>query len=153
LTTGGTSTVGNITGDWRLGAGSKWQATYADLAEYYEGDKIYEVGTVLIFGGDREVTTGTIRGDHRVAGVVSEHAAFIMNEGCQGNKVLIALQGRVPARVVGKIKKGDLIITSGIPGVGVSASGEARAGTIIGKALVDYDSDHIGTIEVAVGRT
>ena len=153
LTTGATSTVGNITGDWRLGAGSKWQATYADLAEYYEGDKTYEVGTVLIFGGDKEVTTGTIRGDHRVAGVVSEHAAFIMNEGCQGNKVLIALQGRVPARVVGKIKKGDLIITSGIPGVGVSASGEARAGTIIGKALVDYDSDHIGTIEVAVGRT
>jgi hypothetical protein len=34
----------------------------------------------------------------------------------------------------------------------VSAGGEARTGTVIGKALEDYDSDHIGTIEVAVGR-
>jgi len=54
--------------------------------------------------------------------------------------------------VVGKIKKGDLIIASDILGVAVSAGDNARAGTIIGKALADYDSDHIGLIEVAVGR-
>ncbi len=153
LTTGAASTAGAVTGTWTLTAGSRWQATYADLAEYYEGDREYEVGTVLIFGGTAEVTTGNIKGDHRVAGVVSENAAFIMNQECPGNKVLIALQGRVPVRVVGKIRKGDLIVTSGISGVAISSGGDARPGTIIGKALVDYDSDHIGTIEVAVGRT
>jgi len=152
ITTGAASTAGTVTGTWTLTTGSKWQATYADLAEYYQGDQEYTVGTVLVFGGDNEVTQSNVRGDHRVAGVVSENAAFIMNEACPGTKVLIALQGRVPVRVVGKINKGDLIITSGIPGVGISSSGNARPGTILGKALADYDSDHIGTIEVAVGR-
>jgi hypothetical protein len=75
-----------------------------------------------------------------------------MNEQCQGLKVLVALQGRVPCRVVGKVEKGDLMITSKIKGVAVSVKGDAKAGTIIGKALENYDSDHIGTIEVAVGR-
>lgn len=152
LTTGAASTAGTVTGTWTLTASSRWQATYADLAEYYQGDQEYPVGTVLVFGGDNEVTLSHVRADHRVAGVVSENAAFIMNEACPGIKVLVALQGRVPVRVVGKISKGDLIITSGIPGVGISTGGNARPGTIIGKALADYDSDHIGTIEVAVGR-
>ena len=152
LTTGAVGTVGNITGDWRLTVGSKLQATYADLAEYYEGDKEYPVGTVLVFGGDKEITLSNSKEDYRVAGVVSDNAAYIMNTECPGTKVLIALQGRVPCRVVGKIRKGDLMITSSIAGVAVSAGGVAKPGTIIGKSLEDFDSDHIGTIEVAVGR-
>jgi hypothetical protein len=123
------------------------------LAEYYESDREYAVGTVLIFGGDKEVTISSTHTDHRIAGVVSENAAYIMNDACTGTKILIALQGRVPCRVVGQIKKGDLIVTSNIPGVGISAGGNAKTGTLIGKALTDYNSDHIGTIEVAVGRT
>ena len=152
LTTGGAATAGTITGTWSLSAGSKMQATYADLAEYYEGDKEYSVGTVVVFGGEREITSSNVKADHRVAGVVSDNAAYVMNTDCPGIKTLIALQGRVPCRVVGKISKGDLLITSSISGVAVSAGGDARAGTIIGKALENYDSDHIGTIEVAVGR-
>jgi hypothetical protein len=74
-----------------------------------------------------------------------------MYDACPGFKNLIALQGRVPCKVVGKIKKGDMLVTSRIPGVAV-ATEVAQAGTIVGKALENYDSDHIGTIEVAVGR-
>ena len=106
----------------------------------------------MVFGGEREITSSNVKADHRVAGVVSDNAAYVMNTDCPGIKTLIALQGRVPCRVVGKISKGDLLITSSISGVAVSAGGDARAGTIIGKALENYDSDHIGTIEVAVGR-
>ena len=142
-----------MTGNFRLVSGSTLHATYADLAEYYEADKEYPVGTVLVFGGDKEVTLTNQKGDHRVAGVVSDNAALIMNEECPGEKVLIALQGRVPCRVVGKIQKGDLMVTSHIPGVAISVGGNANAGTIIGKALENYESDHVGTIEVAVGRT
>jgi hypothetical protein len=141
-----------MTGNFRLASGSTLHATYADLAEYYEADKVYAVGTVLVFGGDKEVTVSNQLCDHRVAGVVSDNAALIMNEDCQGEKVLVALQGRVPCRVVGTVRKGDLMVTSKIAGIAVSAGGEAKAGTIIGKALENYDSDHIGTIEVAVGR-
>jgi hypothetical protein len=154
ITTGASGTPGTITGLWTLTAGSRMQATYsADLAEYYEGDREYAVGTVLVFGGDKEVTISTTYGDYRIAGVVSDNAAYSMNSACPGLKNQIALQGRVPCRVVGQIKKGDLIITSNIPGVGISAGGNAKTGTVIGKALADYNSDHIGTIEVAVGRT
>jgi hypothetical protein len=146
---GGTATVSGI---FTLNVGARFQATYADLAEYYEGDLEYAVGTVLVFGGDKEVTVSNIQGDHRVAGVVSENAGYVMNIACPGLKNLVALQGRVPCKVVGKIEKGDLMITSRISGVAISANGKADAGTIIGKALESYNSDHIGTIEIAVGR-
>ena len=158
LTTGGNTTNGEITGRWTLTGTSpnesRLQATYsADLAENYEGDKLYEVGTVLVFGGDKEVTTTTAKSDTRVAGVVSNTAAYTMYEACPGHKNLVALQGRVPCRVVGKITKGDILITAGIPGVAMAATGDVKVGTVVGKSLVDYDSDHIGTIEIAVGRT
>lgn len=158
LTTGGNTIAGSITGRWTLTgtspSESRLQATYsADLAENYEGDREYAVGTVLVFGGDREVTTTTQQGDTRVAGVVSNTAAFSMYEACPGLKNLVALQGRVPCRVVGKIKKGDILITSRIEGVAISCPGAAQVGTVVGKALEEYDSDHIGMIEIAVGRT
>lgn len=158
LTTGGNTTPGTITGRWTLSGTSpnesRLQATYsADLAENYEGDKEYEVGTVLVFGGDKEVTVTGTQGDTRVAGVVSNTAAFSMYEACPGLKNLVALQGRVPCKVVGKIKKGDILITSKIPGVAIASSGVVLVGTVVGKALQDYDSDHIGKIEIAVGRT
>lgn len=153
LSTGATATTGTITGQWSLNTGSTLQATYADLAEYYRGDREYEVGTVLIFGGEHEVTVSEKANDTRVAGVVSDAAAYIMNKDCQGHKNLIALQGRVPCKVVGKIRKGDLMVTSKIQGVAVAAVDDAKSGSIIGKAICDYDSDHIGTIEIAVGRT
>jgi len=158
LTTGGNTTAGTITGRWTLSGTSpnesRMQATYsADLAENYEGDREYEVGTVLVFGGDKEVTTSAIKADTRVAGVVSNTAAFTMYEACPGLKNLVALQGRVPCKVVGKIRKGDILVTSGIPGVAVAAAGDVKVGTVVGKAFVEYDSDHIGLIEIAVGRT
>jgi hypothetical protein len=154
LTTGGTTNTGTITGYWSLSSGSRMQATYAaDLAEYYEGDLEYEVGTVLVFGGDKEVTVTNTKGDTRVAGVVSDNAAFAMYEACPGLKNLVALQGRVPCKVVGKIRKGDILVTSGIAGVAVAAGNDVKVGTVVGKALKDYDSDHIGTLEIAVGRT
>ena len=158
ITTGGNTTAGTITGRWTLTGSapneSRFEATYsADVAEYYEGDKEYEVGTVLVFGGEKEVTTTTKYADARVAGVVSNTAAYVMYTACPGEKNLVALTGRVPCKVVGKIEKGDIIVTSEIPGVGVKAVGDVRAGTIIGKAIENHNSDDVGTIEVAVGRT
>lgn len=155
LTTGLSTTPGTVTGNWSLTTGSKFQATYsADLAEYYMADKKYEAGTVLIFGGKEETTVSNIKADTRVAGVISANPAYTMNAHLEDkeNSACIALQGRVPCKVVGKIQKGDLIVTSGIPGVGAAASGDAKVGSVIGKALENYDSDHIGVIEVAVGR-
>jgi hypothetical protein len=153
---GGTAgAAGTVSGSWTLTGTSRFEATYAaDLAEYYEGDLDYPAGTVIVFGGEKEVTISRIGHDTTVAGVVSDNAAYIMNSACPGMKVCVALQGRVPCRVVGKIKKGDLMVTSDMQGVATSLDfSKWKPGVIIGKALNDYDSESVGTIEVAVGRT
>jgi len=85
--------TGSIKGRWSVDG--RLEATYADLAEYYEADRDYEAGTVLVFGGDKEVTTSNVKNDHRIAGVVSTDPAYIMNKDCQGNKSCVALVGRV----------------------------------------------------------
>jgi hypothetical protein len=148
ISTGANTTTGTITGNWTLTDGSRLQSTYADLAEYYEADSEYEPGTVLMFGGDKEVTLAE-DGTSKVAGVVSTNPAYVMNSMCPGLLAAVALQGRVPCKVRGKISKGDMLISGG--------HGFARPnqfptiGTVIGKALQDFDG-YEGVIEVAVGR-
>ena len=145
------SSIGSIQGNWSLTTGSKLIATYADLAEYYEGDADYEVGTVLVFGGDKEVTVSSIHMDHRVAGVVSNTAAYAMNADCPGIKNLVALQGRVPVKVVGMVKKGDMLVAAAKPGYAI-VNNDPKAGTIIGKALAVKTDPGPGVVEVVVGR-
>ena len=148
ISTGANTTAGNITGNWVLTSGSRLQATYADLAEYYEADQPYEPGTVLMFGGEKEVTIA-VDGTTKVAGVVSTDPAYLMNSNCPGHKVAIALQGRVPVKVRGTVRKGDLMVSGG--------SGYARPwnhasmGMVIGKSIQDFDGIE-GIIEIAVGR-
>ena len=150
LNAGSAGTAGNIVGNW--GINGSLAATYgADLAEYYSADKEYEVGTVLVFGGSAEVTTTTTIGDTRLAGVISTNPAYIMNDQLQGPRALIALAGRVPCKVLGRIKKGDMLTTSGTPGVAVRAH-DPKLGSIIGKALEDKDTGEISVIEIAIGK-
>ena len=145
------TSVGSVEGNWSLTTGSRFLATYADLAEYYEGDVEYEVGTVLIFGGEKEVTTTQLHMDRRVAGVVSNTAAYIMNDACLGIKVCVALQGRVPVKVVGIVRKGDILVAAAKPGYAI-VNNDPKAGTIIGKALAAKPDNAPGIVEVAVGR-
>ncbi len=146
------SALGSIEGNWSLTTGSRLIATYADLAEYYEGDQDYEVGTVLVFGGEKEVTTTQLHMDHRVAGVVSNTAAYVMNESCPGTKVCVALQGRVPVKVVGMVKKGDMLVAAAKPGYAI-VNNDPKPGTIIGKALANKTDPAPGVVEAVVGRS
>ena len=149
ITTGNSATPGSMTGAWDITG--TFKATYADLAEFYEGDQDYEPGTVLVFGGDKEVTTTTQINDTRSAGVVTTNPAYVMNRDQTGIAVCIALAGRVPVKVVGRVKKGDMLTTSATPGYAVRAS-TPTLGAIIGKALEDKDYGEAGVIQVAVGR-
>ena len=152
-----TRTLGDSGNVWNavyatLFEGVATSAKYADLAEMYLANKEYEPGTVLVFGGEAEVIATQTKGDRRVAGVVSENPAHLMNSALEGDHpVAIALQGRVPCKVLGKVKKGDLLVTSAIPGYAI-VDNNASVGTVIGKALEDKDSDDRGVIEVVVGR-
>jgi hypothetical protein len=104
-----------------------------------------------VFGGDAEVTNTTTIGDTRLAGVISTNPAYVMNDQLQGPRALIALAGRVPCKVLGRIKKGDMLTTSGTPGVAVRAH-DPKLGSIIGKALEDKDTGEISVIEIAIGK-
>jgi hypothetical protein len=73
-----------------------------------------------------------------------------MNEGLDSEFVVaIALTGRVPCQVVGPVRKGDLMVAAG--NGKARADADPKAGSIIGKALEDFDGAE-GTIEVVVGR-
>jgi len=125
-------------------------ANYADLAEKYVADAAYAPGTVLMFGGDKEVTECAHDMCSRVAGVVSTNPAYLMNSGLEGeHTVELALTGRVPTKVRGPIQKGDLMVSAGDGHA--RAEGLPQVGTVIGKALEDFDGD-TGVIEVVVGK-
>jgi len=135
-------------------SGTASQAQYADLAENYLADKDYDVGTVLIFGGSAEVSVTSKQNCPSIAGVVSENPAYLMNSELEGNHVTsVALKGRVPVKVVGPIRKGDILIHSHTEGhaqaapfggyhvtgpccIGVAISEKADAGAGVVEALV-----------------
>jgi hypothetical protein len=146
----GVGNIGNATGYFNTVFAKATSAQYADLAEMYVADQMIEPGTVVCFGGDYEITICDTDSCSRVAGVVSTNPSYIMNAGLAGdNVVAVALTGRVPTRVTGQIRKGDMMVST--------ADGRARAcatptvGQVIGKALADFDGVD-GVIEVVVGR-
>ena len=154
LTTGASGTAGVITGNWSLSSGSRLSATYADLAEYYKGEKAYEAGTVVCFGGSAEVHISEEKCSRRVAGVVSTNPAYLMNSTCSGIPVAVALQGRVPTKVTGTCEKGDVMVSDGLGGATAwyHVATQMLPGVVIGKSIVDKDTTEMSTIEIAVGR-
>jgi hypothetical protein len=160
----GTIALGNIVNNNANGVGNIGSATtyfntvfaqatsaqYADLAEYYEADADYPCGTVLKFGGAKELTIANLDHDPTIAGVISTNPAYIMNSSLTGeHAVAVALMGRTMCKVRGQIRRGQMMVSAG--------DGFARAelnpvmGSVIGKSLVDFDGNE-GEIEVLVGR-
>ena len=148
--TNGVGDIGQVDNLFGTVYGTAYYAKYGDLAEKYIPDAHYEPGTVVVFGGEQEVTAATEFMDRRIAGVVATNPAFKMNAEQEGG-IFIALQGRVPCKVVGNIKKGDMLVASGAPGVATAEKNPAL-GSVIGKALQNYSGQTIGVIEVVVGR-
>ena len=123
---------------------------YADLAEKYETDSNYDVGTVVIFGGEKEVTQSTISNDTRVAGVISEDPAYLMNDKSEGQA--IALVGKVKCKVHGMVSKGDLLTTCGThPGYAQKAISPVL-GSVVGKAMENKEDAGESVILISVGR-
>lgn len=146
----GTGNIGSATTYFNTVFAKATSAQYADLAECYSADAEYAPGTVVSFGGDREITLATADADPCVAGVVSTNPSYIMNAGIFAEfPTQVALTGRVPCRVTGPVTKGAMMVSAG--------NGTARAesspamGTVIGKALEAFDGAE-GVIEIVVGR-
>jgi hypothetical protein len=141
--TANVSTLGNSTTWYSAVYATAVQSFYADLAEKYIADQIYEPGTVVIFGGTEEITTTDKPGDTRVAGVISTDPAYLMNMTSTG--LPVALRGKVPVKIIGQVSKGDLLITSEVPGHGASVGfrTDYDSNAVFAKSLVDdrsYDA-------------
>ena len=124
---------------------------YADLAERYKSDGYYDVGSVLIIGGTEEVTETHKRADTSVIGIVSKNPAFRMNEVTEDESTnpYIALRGRVPCKVIGPVKKGNLLVTSSYPGYAEAFRSGDDPNAVFAKSLQDFDGIK-GMIEVMV---
>ena len=142
--------IGSLTKKYNTVHAKATSAQYADLAEVYETDSTYDVGTVVVFGGEKEVTQSTISNDTRVAGVISENPAYIMNDKSEGQA--IALVGKVKCKVHGMVSKGDLLTTCGThPGCAQKAISPVL-GSVVGKAMENKDDAGESVILISVGR-
>ena len=142
--TGNLSVLGTITATASITA-------YADVAERYAADAVYDFGTVLVIGGAKEVTVTTERASTAVAGIVSQKPAYMLNSdaGTDETHPYIALKGRVYCKVTGSVKKGELLVTSNMAGVACAWQPGDDANAVIGKAL-ENSIGPVNIIEVKV---
>jgi hypothetical protein len=125
--------------------GTAYRAYWGDLAEYYDADNDYPAGTLVCFGGDKEITLAT----EEVNAVVTSNPAVIMN----GNQSFehpcpIALVGRVPVRVIGTVNKFEYLQLSATPGVAEAVLDEDdfTFGNVIARALESKDTEEEGLV-------
>jgi hypothetical protein len=152
ITTGASGTAGTITGNWSLSSGSRLNATYADLAERFEADASYDAGTVVEFGGDKEITAVNAELSDSVLGVISDTAGYLMNSaaGDDISHPAIAMSGRVQVKVLGKVKKFDRLVSAGFGYARAAKGEEATPFNVIGRALESKNTDGAGKILAAV---
>ena len=120
--------------------GTAQAAQWSDYAERYEADYNYNPGTLICFGGAKEITIAR----NKVNGVISTKPGVTLNRLCNGPAV--ALAGRVPVSVKGIVNKHDKIVLSNIPGTGV-VDNSAMGNRVIGRALESKEDDGIGLVE------
>jgi hypothetical protein len=146
----GVGNIGNSSTYFNTVFAKSTSAQYADLAEYYIADAFYLPGTVVSFGGVNEITLSVVANDARVAGVVSTNPAHVMNSGRDHEfATIVALSGRVPTKVTGTVRKGDMMVSAGAGAA--QACSTPVLGTVIGKALEDFEGES-GVIEVVIGK-
>jgi|688.fasta_scaffold101657_2 hypothetical protein len=127
-------------------------ALYADVAERFAADETLEPGTVVELGGIREITRSTNDLSENVFGVISTRPAYTMNgaAGDDDTHPRVAMTGRVPVKVTGRVKKGDRLVSAGSGQARAAQPGEATAFNVIGRSLVDKLTPEPGTIEAIV---
>jgi len=147
--TGATNITATGTVTANLFSGVATAARYADLAEKYTTDADYEAGTVVKIGGDAEITMTTEHADTEVFGVISTAPAYLMNKDIDG--LPVALQGRVPVKVIGKVSKGQRLTSSDVPGLAWAVDENTPIQAIIGRSLENKTDGDQGVVEAVIG--
>jgi len=151
--TDNTYDLGTSTKKYKQIYGYTVEATFADLAERYATDVPYEVATVVVFGGEAEITTTTSPGDVSVAGVISTNPAIKMNAEAGNSEThpYVALKGRVPCKMIGPVSKGDLIVTAdNEPGYAQSIGKNDAGRSVFAKSIETDLTEGKKVIEVSI---
>jgi len=146
------SNIGSSTSWFNTFFGVSVQAQYADLAERFESDRPYVPGTVVELGGSAEITEVEKELSEEVFGVISTRAAYLMNgaAGTDETHPPVAVSGRVPVRVVGKVQKGDRLVSAGNGLARAASRLEITPWNVIGRSLQSKNDTGEGTIEAIV---
>ena len=121
----------------------------------------YEPGDVLVISetSDRKVGKSSSPYSTLVAGVYATQPGVMLTErNAEQDKmndlVPMGVIGVIPTKVClegGEIRRGDLIVTSSIPGVAMKADPDkVKVGQVIGKALQNYNGTGVGKINILV---
>ena len=132
--------------------GTAIQANYADLAERFEADVPMVPGTVVELGGLKEITAAVQDLSEKVFGVISTLPGFLLNgnAGDDASHPPVAVNGRVPVRVIGTVNKGDRLVSAGNGLARAALRSEMTAFNVIGRALEDKTTSDEGTVEAIV---
>jgi hypothetical protein len=122
------------------------------LAERFEADAIYTPGTVVEIGGEKEITAVKHDLSGEVFGVISNTAAYLMNEGAGSDETHppVALAGRVTVNVIGKVNKGDRLVSAGNGLARAAKKEELTAFNIVGRSLANKTDEDVGTVVAVV---
>lgn len=157
-TTGHKHNIGSSVLKWQnmyaeLFDGVATAAQYADLAERYHADAIYTPGTLIKIGGKCEITQTTSENDIDVFGVISTAPGLMLNSSAGNDEThpYVALSGRVPVKVTGKILKGQRLVSSEIPGVARAFKAGDDIFSIFGRALENKETEEVEQILIVVG--
>jgi len=128
-------------------------AMYADLAERYATDTPLETGEVVMLGGNEEITKCMEDKSDAVFGVISDTPAYLMNSEAGNNDThpAVALQGRVPVRVIGKGSAGDRIVSAGYGAARVAGPDEATTFNTLGRLIKHKYNEETALTECVIG--
>ena len=152
LNANGVGNIGSSTTYFNTIFAKATSAEYADVAERFAADSVYQPGTVVELGGSAEITKSIAELSDNVFGVISTRAAYLMNGGAGSDDTHppVAMTGRVPVRVTGAVRKGDRLVSAGNGLARAALKGEANAFNVIGRALEDRSDVTEGMVEAIV---
>ena len=128
-------------------------AMYADLAERYATDTPLETGEVVMLGGNEEITKCMEDKSDAVFGIISDTPAYLMNSEAGNNDThpAVALQGRVPVRIIGKGSAGDRIVSAGYGLARVAGPDEATTFNTLGRLIKHKYNEETALTECVIG--
>lgn len=128
------------------------QSELQTIASKFRSDQSYTVGTVVVFGGTHQVTTTTTETDYKIAGVVTENPALLLNaigDIPEALYAIVASHGIAVINVVGTVSVGDLLVTSSTAGYAIAKAANDVSltfGSILGKAIEEKNTTENGQI-------